>query len=88
MARILAERTGVERIDLDRVAWETYAPGKPTCELLVDRFGTEILSSDGQIDRERLASIAFVSDAAREDLEAIVHPAVIGRLFELKRVAC
>ncbi len=84
VAQLLAERAGVEAIDLDRVAWEVYAPSTPTYERLVERFGCKILSGDGRIDRGRLAARAFESEAAREDLEAIVHPAVIARLIELK----
>jgi dephospho-CoA kinase len=84
VARALAGKPGVEAIDLDRVAWQTYATGTSTYERLVARFGPGILSDDGGIDREALASIALADAAARQDLEAIVHPAVGDRLSELK----
>ena len=83
VARALAGRPGVEAIDLDRVAWETYAPETPAYDRLVERFGRGILSDDGWIDRERLGGLALSDAAARRDLDAIVHPAVGGRLVEL-----
>jgi dephospho-CoA kinase len=83
VARALAKKPGVEAIDLDRVAWETYAPETPTHDRLVERFGRGILSDDGRIDRERLGDLALSDAAARRDLDAIVHPAVSERLVEL-----
>jgi len=87
VARVLAGRPGVEAIDLDRVAWETYVPGTATYDRLVARFGLGILSDDGRIDRERLARFSLSDAAARRDLAAIVHPAVTARLGELVRSA-
>lgn len=87
MARELAGRPGVEAIDLDRVAWETYLPATPTYDRLVARFGRGILSDDGWIDRAKLADFSLSDAVARRDLEAIVHPAVSDRLDDLKREA-
>ena len=80
VARELADRPGVEAIDLDRVAWETYVPGTPTYDRLVLRFGCEILSDDGRIDRGKLANLALSNPTAQRELEAIVHPAVNERM--------
>ena len=82
VARALAERAGVEVIDLDRVAWETYAPETPAYDRLVKRFGRTILSCDGRVDRGRLGDLGLSDAAARGDLEAIVHPAVNERLAD------
>ena len=87
VAGVLVGKPNVEAIDLDRVAWETYVPGTPTYARLIARFGRGILSDDGQVDREKLASASFSDAAARRGLEAIVHPAVSDRLDELKRSA-
>ncbi len=83
VARALAGKPGVEAIDLDRVAWKAYDPETPTCDRLVERFGREILSGDGRIDRGKLANVGLSDAAARRDLEAIVHPAASERLSEL-----
>jgi len=82
VARRLAERDGVEWVDLDRVAWRTYRPGTAAHARLVERFGPEILDRDGVIDRKRLAEKAFADPSSRTDLESIVHPAVTEWLRE------
>lgn len=81
VARALAAETEVEWIDLDRVAWETYAPGSETFDRVVDRFGEEIVDADGEIDRGELAIRIFLDSEAKADLEAIVHPAVLDHLL-------
>ena len=53
VAQMLADR-GAVIIDADRVAHEVYEPGTEGHDLLVERFGTEIISEDGSIDRARL----------------------------------
>ncbi len=83
VARLLSSVRGVEWIDLDRVAWETYEPGTETFGRVVERFGDEIVAEDGTIDRGELAVRVFVEAGAKEDLEAIVHPAIVQRLRTL-----
>jgi len=82
VARELARRKGVARVDLDKVAWGTYRPRSPTYWRLVSRFGEGILDAEGAIDRSRLSAAVFSSDQALADLNAIVHPAVIDQLRE------
>jgi dephospho-CoA kinase len=69
---------GAHLIEADTIAHELYRPGEPVYEELVTKFGQDIVRPDGQIDRPRLASAAF--DGGRvEELNKIVHPAVIKR---------
>jgi dephospho-CoA kinase len=69
---------GAHLIEADNIAHELYRPGEPVYEELVAKFGPDIVRPDGQIDRPRLASAAF--DGGRvEELNKIVHPAVIKR---------
>jgi dephospho-CoA kinase len=42
----------------------------------VTRFGLDILTPEGFLDRARLGAIVFHDKVARRDLEAIVHPFV------------
>lgn len=79
-ARALAQRDGIVWVDLDRAAWDEYRPKSAVYERLIARFGKSILSSDGRIDRSRLAARVFHDEEALSDLNAIVHPAVSGRL--------
>src|SRR5262249_36168300 len=67
---------GAHIVDADLIAHELYRPGQQVYQELINRFGQEILKPDGQIDRGKLASVAF--DGGRvEELNKIVHPAVI-----------
>jgi len=79
----MLEQLGARVIDADRLAHETMTKGSPVWQAIVDEFGEEVLSPEGEIDRQRLGSIAFGDPAALRRLEAIVHPAVKARVAEL-----
>ena len=74
IAAMMVKR-GAHFLQADTLAHELYAPGTPTYEEVVKRFGREILEEDGAINRTRLANMVFPSRT--EELNAIVHPAVI-----------
>jgi dephospho-CoA kinase len=84
VAGMLAQR-GAIVVDADAIAREVVEPGTPTLAKLVERFGVDILTSNGALDRAALAAKAFVDDETRKELEAITHPA-IGEEF-LRRIA-
>jgi dephospho-CoA kinase len=75
VAELLRKR-GAVIVDADAVARHVVEPGRPAFEQLVSRFGTEIVGSDGRLDRPALGRVAFADDGARKDLEAITHPAI------------
>jgi dephospho-CoA kinase len=75
VASLLAER-GAHVIDADRVAHEVYAPGTEGFDRIVERFGEDVVGEDGAIDRAALGAIVFRDEAARADLNGIVHPLV------------
>lgn len=75
---------GAQVIDADSIVHELYRKGEPVHRELVEHFGPEILRPDGEIDRSRLAALAF--DGGRvEELNRIVHPAVARRQAEWMR---
>jgi len=76
VARMLAEK-GAYIIDADAIAHEVIRKGTPAYESILRRFGEEILGPDGEIDRRRLGAIVFRDPSALQDLEAVVHPAVL-----------
>jgi len=73
---------GLPTIDADRLAREAVAPGTPGLRAIVDRFGREMLTEAGALDRARLARAIFGDDGARHDLEGIVHPEVYRRITD------
>ena len=84
-ARLAAK--GAIIIDADQIARDVVEPGTEALVKLVERFGSEILAADGSLDRARLAELAFETDAARQDLEAITHPAIAAE-FLTRLAAC
>jgi dephospho-CoA kinase len=70
------EKLGIPAIDADIVARDAVAPGTPALAAIVARFGKDTLDKQGALDRRHLGSIVFADEAARRDLERIVHPAV------------
>jgi dephospho-CoA kinase len=75
VARLLAER-GAVIVDADVLARTVVAPGEPAHEAVLRRFGYELVDDEGMLDRAGLAALVFSEEAARKELEAIVHPAV------------
>lgn len=73
---------GLPTIDADRLAREAVAPGSPGLAAVVRRFGPDVLTGTGALDRPKLGSIVFADDAARAELEAIIHPEVRRRISE------
>ncbi|HXG88390.1 MAG TPA: dephospho-CoA kinase [Vicinamibacterales bacterium] len=67
---------GVPVVDADVLARQAVAPDSPGLAAVVTRFGADILTRQGFLDRARLGEIVFRDEAARRDLEAIVHPVV------------
>lgn len=86
VAARLAQR-GAWVIDSDRIAREVVAPGTAGLGAVADEFGTEILTTDGVLDRSALAARVFDDADARGRLNAIVHPLVAARSAELVAAA-
>ncbi len=76
VAQMLRAR-GAHVLEADRLAQELMRPGQPVYYEVVRHFGKEIVEVDGSIDRARLADIVFPGRI--EELNRIVHPAVIQR---------
>ena len=67
---------GAVVIDADVLAREVVEPGTPGLAAVVERFGADVLTDDGRLDRAALGRIVFADPEARRDLERIIHPAV------------
>ena len=67
---------GVPVIDADILARHAVERGSPGLAAVVERFGADMLTAEGRLDRARLGALVFRDEAARRDLERIVHPIV------------
>jgi dephospho-CoA kinase len=66
---------GCATLDLDRAARDVVTPGSPALAEIEAAFGPEVLRR-GALDRAALGARVFEDAAARERLNAIVHPRV------------
>jgi len=73
---LLAERYGAEYLDADRIVHERYAAGTPETRAIAQRFGGELLTAEGTIDRRRLGDIVMADRGALRELERILDPGV------------
>ena len=78
---------GATVIDADEATRAVQAPGSEGLHRLVAEFGDGILTAGGELDRARLADIAFNDPEARQRLNAIVHPLVRLWMAERQREA-
>ena len=67
---------GAVVIEADALGRDLMEPGHEVFDQIVTQFGPQVLSADGRLNRSRLAEIAF-NEGHLQDLNAIVHPAVI-----------
>lgn len=77
------ERLGAQIIDADKIAREVVAPGTPGLDMLAAEFGEDIITEAGDLNRPKLAEIAFASADRTAALNAITHPLIGERTFEL-----
>ncbi|GAB2633348.1 dephospho-CoA kinase [Nocardioides ginkgobilobae] len=78
---------GAVVIDADAIAREVVAAGTPGLAAVVEEFGEELLTADGELDRPAMGSLVFHDESARRRLEAIVHPLVFERYAEQEAAA-
>jgi dephospho-CoA kinase len=72
---------GLTVIDADEVSHELMAKDKVVKQRVVETFGTAVLTAGGEIDRERLGQIVFRDQERRRQLEQIMHPGILARLW-------
>lgn len=74
---------GATVIDTDVLAREVVEPGSPALALIGELFGDEVVTEEGGLDRAAVRRIVFADPGAREQLEAVLHPAIRARFAEL-----
>ena len=77
-------KLGARVIESDAVGRTLMQPGQNVYSEIVAHFGAGVVAADGSLDRSALAAIAF-GQGRIEELNAIVHPAVIAAQAEWMR---
>jgi len=83
----LLARQGAVVIDSDLLAREVVAAGTPGLAEIVDAFGADVLTVDGELDRPAMGKRIFGDAEARRRLESIIHPRVRAAAAEIERAA-
>ena len=63
-------------VDADQVARQVVEPGSPTLLKIAEVFGQDVISEDGTMDRAKVGSLIFHDESKRQQLNAIIHPAI------------
>jgi dephospho-CoA kinase len=79
VAELLVAR-GAVLIDADAIVREVQRPGSPVLAAMAEALQTDILLSDGSLDRAKVAGIVFADPDKLAALNAVVHPAVIDEM--------
>jgi len=75
VARMFSQ-LGVPVIDADVIAHQLVQPGTEALSELIGVFGEDVLTSEGKLDRAKLAGIVFNNPDMKHQLENIIHPRV------------
>lgn len=71
---------GVPLVDADVVAREVVAKGSPLLSKIVEHFGAQILTKQGELNRAALREIVFHHDEEKQWLNNLLHPAIRERM--------
>jgi len=74
---------GAVIIDADKVGHEAFEPDTEAWREVVAAFGRQILTPNGEIDRNRLGEMVFANPQALARLNKIMHPRIYARVKAL-----
>ena len=77
---------GAAIIDADALAHELSQPNAPIFNAYVERFGREIVTAGGTLDRAAIAARVFADPAVRTEVDAVTHPLIRAAAEERLRV--
>lgn len=75
VARLFAAQ-GIPCVDTDVVSHQLTAAGGVAMPAIVATFGAGMQQADGALDRGAMRALVFSQPAARQQLEAILHPLI------------
>lgn len=76
VARLLSER-GATVIDADVLSRRVVEQGTPAYREIVRRWGEDVISTDGVLDRAALRRRVFRDESQLDELNRIIHPEVM-----------
>lgn len=83
VANYLASAYNLPLLDADIYARDAVAVGSPILNAIVQRYGTQILLPDGNLNRRKLGEMIFAREDERNWVENQIHPYVGDRFFNV-----
>jgi dephospho-CoA kinase len=77
---------GAKVLDADAIVHDEQSRGTTGYSAIIQTFGTKVLREDKEIDRAKLAAEVFGDPAKLAKLERILHPRVIARILEARKM--
>ncbi|MDZ8106524.1 MAG: dephospho-CoA kinase [Nostoc sp. DedQUE12a] len=78
----LASTYNLPILDADIYAREAVSVGSPLLGAIAQRYGQQILLTDGNLNRQKLGEIIFNRQDERNWIESLIHPYVRDRFLE------
>lgn len=69
-------------IDADEIAKDVVKKGSLGLGKIKEKFGSDILLYNGELNREKLAEIIFTNEEMRKELNEILHPIIINEIIK------
>jgi dephospho-CoA kinase len=86
LVAVMLRELGAKVIDADAVVHDEQSRGTVGYSAIVQTFGTGVLGEDKEIDRKKLAEEVFADPKKLARLERIMHPRVIARILEARKM--
>lgn len=79
----LFARRGIFIVDTDAIAHELTASGGGAMRAIQASFGSDFITPEGALDRQRMRNLVFRDPQSKRLLESILHPRIRARSTEL-----
>jgi dephospho-CoA kinase len=83
----LFQEQGIAVIDSDAISHRLTGAGGAAIPGIREAFGPEYISEQGALDRARMRGLVFSDIAAKQKLEALVHPLIRAEMLEQAQAA-
>ncbi|HAS8564813.1 TPA: dephospho-CoA kinase [Vibrio vulnificus] len=82
VANLFQQHFAIDIVDADIVARQVVAPGSAGLTAIVDHFGVDILTHEGELDRGTLRQRIFTHSEEKQWLNALLHPMIRRKMIE------
>ncbi|EOA6548237.1 dephospho-CoA kinase [Vibrio vulnificus] len=82
VANLFQQHFAIDIVDADIVARQVVARGSAGLAAIVDHFGADILTCEGELDRGQLRQRIFAHSEEKQWLNALLHPMIRRKMIE------